>query len=155
MTAALSHLLSSTQQQQREQHAQDIDDTAVAAAAAATASAGLPPAPYSAAVAPAASVRLTDLLQPFWHAPGVTKTYSAWLSTCWGLTQQQQPATTLEAALLLLLALCQAGSWSAAAVLYASDVSAVLEQLCGFVRGSQTGHGGGLQLHDVLQRVYR
>lgn len=81
------------------------------------------------------------LLQPAWHAPGVADTYMSWLHA-WGLGQ---PSTTLEAALLLLLAVCQAGSWAAAAVLYGSDVSSLLEQLCGFA------HPG---VQAVVQRLY-
>ena len=48
--------------------------------------------------------------------------------------------------LLLLLALCQAGAWTAAAALYGSDVSSLLEQLCGFV-------DPGVQA--LVQRLYR
>lgn len=73
-------------------------------------------------------VALNGSLSPAWHAPRVDKTYSRFLQA-WGL---REPTKTLEAVLLLLLALCQAGSWSAAAVLYAADVSSTLEQLCGF-----------------------
>jgi hypothetical protein len=65
---------------------------------------------------------------PAWHAPGVEETFNRFLQA-WGLVE---PTKTLEAVLLLLLALSQAGSWSAAAVLYAADVSSLLEQLCGF-----------------------
>lgn len=65
---------------------------------------------------------------PTWHAADVTEIHTQFLQA-WGLGEPTKP---LEALLLLLLALCHAGSWSAAAVLYAADVSSVLEQLCGF-----------------------
>lgn len=97
------------------------------------------------AAAPAAaadSTSLHALLEPAWHVPGVADTYTAWLHA-WGLGQLH---TTLEAALLLLLAVCQAGSWAAAAVLYGSDVSSLLEELCGFA------HPG---VQAVVQRLYR
>lgn len=81
--------------------------------------------------------------EPAWAATGVSGAYSTWLQG-WGLAGQ--PGTVLEALLLLLLVMCQAGSWAAAAVLYGSDVSSALEQLCGFV-------DPGVQA--VLQRVYR
>lgn len=83
----------------------------------------------SAAVGPLlAGERANSSFPPAWHAPGVEGTYSGFLQA-WGLAE---PTKTLEAVLLLLLELCQAGSWSAAAVLYAADVSSLLEQLCGF-----------------------
>ena len=72
----------------------------------------------------------------------MSDTYSAWLQA-WGLAQ---PSETLEAALLLLLAVCQVGGWGAAGVLYGGDVSSLLEQLCGFV-------DPGVQA--ILQRLYR
>jgi hypothetical protein len=77
-----------------------------------------------------------------WAAPGVSETYSAWLRA-WGLAQ---PGKTLEAALLLLLAVCQVGGWGAAGVLYGGDVSSFLEQLCTFV---------DLGAQAILQRLYR
>lgn len=89
-----------------------------------------------------AGSQLQNPLLPAWHTPGVSELYSTWLHA-WGLGQ---PSTTLEAAMLLLLALCQAGAWTAAAVLYAADVSSVLEQLCSFVTS---------EIRLVLQKIYR
>lgn len=83
-----------------------------------------------------------SFLAPAWHSSAVVKTYDAWLQA-WGLGE---PSTTLTELLLLLLAVCQAGSWSAAAVLYGSDVSSVLEQLCSFA-------DPGVQA--VVQKLYR
>lgn len=120
---------------------------ATAAAIAALAAASNPDrnTPSSAQHPPAtvlAGSQLQDPLLPAWHAPGVSELYSRWLHA-WGLVQ---PSTTLEAAMLLLLALCQAGKWAAAAVLYAADVSSVLEQLCSFVTP---------EVRLVLQKIYR
>jgi hypothetical protein len=83
-----------------------------------------------------------SLLLPAWQALAASETYSAWIQA-WGLGQ---PSKTLEASLVLLLAVCQAGSWAAAAVLYGSDVSSLLEQLSGFA-------DPGVQM--ITQKLYR
>jgi hypothetical protein len=101
-----------------------------------------PAAPAEAAEPVLAGTSALSALLPAWQTPGASETYSAWVHA-WGLGQ---PTSTLEGSLLLLLAVCQAGSWGAAAVLYGSDVSSLLEQLCYFA-------DPGVQL--ITQKLYR